>query len=385
MSDSALAHDGVLVPRPAPDAAAQDDVAFALATADDDAGIRQLLAMNAVPGRIRIRYEREPDYFVGLATMGKTQVLVARVHRRVVGVACRSIRGRYINGDRAEVGYLGQLRVDPQFRGRWLVLRGFRMLHELHQQSPPRGYVTTIVEGNEEAEGVLVRRARGPMPRYRKIDRLITLALPVSDAPRVTMPSSTRPLTDIVEFLNREGRKKNFSPFYEEASFVDGTTRGFDPKDFLVVERDGAIAAVAGLWDQRAYKQSIVDGYDPLLRIARPFYNAAATILQRPTLPPRGTALRFAYGSFFCVRDDDPGAARVLIAQLLASARARGLDHLLLGFCESDPLLTTARTFRHVAYPAGVYTVAWDSAADRSSDFHDRLDARPRSLDIAAL
>lgn len=378
ISDAALAGDAVL-----PATAARDEVAFALATPDDDAGIRRLLATNAVPGRIRIRYEREPDYFAGIATMGKTQVLVARVDGVVVGVACRSIRARYINGDRADVGYLGQLRIDPHFRGRWLVLRGFRMLHELHRQSPPRGYVTTIVEGNEEAEGVLVRRARGPMPRYRKIDRLITLALPVAGAPRAAVVASSQPLGEIIAFLNREGRKKNFSPVYDEASFADDTTRGFDPKDFIVIERDGVIAGVAGLWDQSAYKQSIVDGYDPLLRVARPFYNAAATLLHRATLPKRGTALRFAYGSFFCVAGDDPATARALIAQLLAAARIRGLDHLLLGFCESDPLLAAARSFRHVAYPAGVYTVAWD--AGPSSDFHDHLDARPKFLDIAAL
>jgi hypothetical protein len=71
-----------------------------------------------IPGKIRIRYEREPDYFAGVATMGTTQVLVARAEERVVGVACRSVRSLFLNGDRADIGYLGQLRVDQQFRGR---------------------------------------------------------------------------------------------------------------------------------------------------------------------------------------------------------------------------------------------------------------------------
>jgi hypothetical protein len=358
-----------------------DDVAFSLATSADDAGIRRLLSSNPIPGKIRIRYEREPDYFAGCATMGATQVLVAHADERVVGVACRAVRPMFINGERAEVGYLGQLRVDPHFRGRWLVLRGFRKLHELHRQSPPRGYVTTIIEGNEEAEGVLVRRARGPMPRYRKIDRLMTLALPTAGTPRVERSPNRNSLGDIVAFLNREGRRKNFFPVYDERSFADGTTRGFDPNDFIVIERDGAIAGVAGLWDQSAYKQSIVDAYDPLTRAARPIYNTAARVLRRPTLPKPGTALRFGYGSFFCAVNDDPEIARALVTQLLAVARERHLDHLLLGFTESDPLLPTARSFRHVAYPAGIFTVAWDDG----NDFHDGLDARPRYLEIASL
>jgi len=364
----------------------RDEVAFSIATRADDAGIRRLLSSNPIPGKIRIRYEREPDYFAGCATMGATQVLVARADERVIGVACRAIRPMYINGQRAEVGYLGQLRVDPNFRGRWLVLRGFRKLHELHRQSPPRGYVTTIIEGNAEAEGVLVRLARGPMPRYRKLDRLMTLALPTARAPRVERLVPRHSLADIVAFLNREGRRKNFFPVYDEQSFSDGafsegTTRGFDPKDFIVIERDGVIAGVAGLWDQSAYKQSIVDAYDPLTRAARPIYNTAAKVLHRATLPKPGTALRFGYGSFFCVVNDDPAIARELITRLLAAARARRLEHLLLGFTESDALLATARTFRHVAYPAGIFTVAWDDG----SDFHDGLDARPRYLEIASL
>jgi hypothetical protein len=357
------------------------EVAFDLATRDDDAGIRRLLSTNPMPGRIRIRYEREPDYFAGCATMGATQVLVARADDQVVGVACRSIRSLFMNGERADVGYLGQLRVDTRFRGRWLVLRGFRKLHDLHRQSPPRGYITTIIEGNDEAEGVLVRRARGPMPRYRRIDRLMTLALPTSRASRVGRLSSPRSLSEIVAFLQREGARKNFFPVYDEQSFVDGTTRGFDAKDFIVIERDGVIAAVAGLWDQSAYKQSIVDAYDPLTRAARPFYNTAAKLLHRATLPKPGTALRFAYGSFFCVANDDPAIAQMLIRRLLSDARERRFDHLLLGFAESDPLLSAARAFLHVAYPAGMYTVAWEDG----HDLHDDLDGRPRYLEIAAL
>jgi hypothetical protein len=348
------------------------EVSFALATPDDDPGIRRLLATNAIPGRIRIRYEREPDYFAGCASMGETQVLVAHADERVVGVACRAVRPMYVNGERAAVGYLGQLRVDREFRGRWLVLRGFRMLHELHKQAPPRGYVTTIIEGNDEAEGVLVRRARGPMPRYRKIDRLMTLALPVKNTLHHPPMAGYKPAL-LGEFLERHGPRRNFFPVY------DGT-----PSDFTCVLRDGQLAAVAALWDQSAFKQTIVDGYDGLTRAARPLYNAAAMLLRRPTLPKPGTMLRFAYASFFCVADDDAEAARELIVRLLSAAREKGLDHLLLGFTESDPLLRVAQAFRHVAYPAGVYTVAWDG-----DPFHDpfnaQLDARPRHLEIASL
>ena len=91
-------------------------ISFDLATRADDAGIRHLLATNPLPGRIRVRFEREPSYFDGCDD--GTQVLVARDGARVVGVACRSIRKLYINGVVEDIGYLGQLRVDGSSRRR---------------------------------------------------------------------------------------------------------------------------------------------------------------------------------------------------------------------------------------------------------------------------
>jgi hypothetical protein len=355
------------------------DVTFSLANREDDAAIRALLARNPMPGRIQVRYEREPDYFAGCATMGETQVLVARADGQLVGVACRAVRPVYVNGVREEIGYLGQLRVDRNYRGRFIVLRGFGFLHQLHRASHPRGYVTTIVEGNGEAEGVLVQKARGPMPRYRKLDRLFTLALRPKPVERRPLRPPSVEIKEILSFLAREGPNRNFFPVHD--AFDTDATRDFNPADFAVVHRDGEIAGVAGLWDQSAYKQSIVHDYDAVTRFLRPLYNVAAPFLRKPSLPRTGDALRFGYGSFFCVRVSEESVARELVTQLLGLAHERGLQHLLLGFTESDPLLAMARSFPHVAYPSGVYTVAWDG----ETDFHDQLDARPRYLELASL
>ncbi|MGZ5441193.1 MAG: GNAT family N-acetyltransferase, partial [Thermoanaerobaculia bacterium] len=165
-------------------------ISLSLATRDDDAGIRRLLSSTPMPGRIRVRFEREPDYFAGCAP--NTEVLVARDGTRIVGVACRVIRKLYVNGVAEDVGYLGQLRVDPAYRGQLLTARGYRVMRELHADGRARGYYTTIVDGNAQAEGVLVRRARGAMPRYRYLEKLYTLAVgvPRSAAPRSAVPRS---------------------------------------------------------------------------------------------------------------------------------------------------------------------------------------------------
>lgn len=145
----------------------------------------------------------------------------------------------------------------------------------------------------------------------------------------------------------------------------------YDPEGEIIAV-DGASAA---LLDQRAYKQTVVDGYDTATKIARPFYNLVANI----KLPRPGTALDHAYITHF--RADDATAAYTLIEALLSAAAHRRLDHILLGITESDPLLRVARRFEPIEYTSSIYTVAFDD----QDDLHDRLDSRPRHLDIAAL
>ena len=313
-------------------------ISFGLASRDDDSGIRRLLATNPMPGRIRVRFEREPSYFDGCAP--DDDVLVARDGSAVVGVACRTIRPLYINGAVENIGYLGQLRVDRAYRGQLLTARGYRLMRELHEQRPACGYYTTIVDGNAQAEGVLVRKSRGVMPRYRFVERLHTLALVPSPRPRG-------------EGSGVRGVLPNLFPAYNPTGQVISSTAG-----------------TAALIDQRPHKQTIIDGYDRALSLVRPLYNAFGKI----KLPKPNTPLNHAYVTHF--QAEDP---RALINAILE--KARGYDHVLFGFTESDPALEVARRFKPVEYISSIYTVAFDD----HDDFHERLLARPRALDISAL
>jgi hypothetical protein len=346
-------------------------IALSLATQDDDAGIRRLLASTPMPGRIRVRFEREPSFFAGCSP--DTQVLVARDGGRIVGVACRVIRRLYVNGVAEDVGYLGQLRVDPAYRGQLLTARGYRMMRELHADGRVRGYYTTIVDGNAQAEGVLVRRARGVMPRYRLLEKLYTLAVATR---RLTRSAGILPATTPAS--GRHDPREN--PGRQDA----GVTAGRMPalrNLFPAYPPQGEIITVPGasaaLLDQRAWKQTVIDGYDGAMRVARPFYN----LVGRVKLPKPNTPLNHAYVTHFQAEDARAGCE--LIAALQTRAAENRLDHILMGFTEGDPLLRVARGFKAVEYTSSIYTVAFDDG----DDFHDRLLARPRALalDISAL
>lgn len=370
-----------------------NEFAFSLATPEDDLAIQRLLRDNPVPGSVIVGYERSPSYFHGCQLLGGLhQTLVARhlPSGELAGVAGRSVSRRFVNGEAREIGYLGQLRVDSRFRSRWLVSGGFRLLRELHQDGRTQGYLTTIIEGNREAEGVLVRSPRRHFPVYRPLERLHTLALAVRPAPAPpapagcqVVPGGAADLEEIVAFLRRQGKSRQFFPEYSAADFLPGAarSRGFAPDDFRVALRAGRIAGVLGLWDQSGFKQPVVRGYQGALRWARPLYNLGARCRGESSLPAPGQQLTMAYAAFTCIADDDAALFDLLLRHLLHEAAQRGISWLMVGAGERDPLLAVARRHRHQAYHSRLYTVGWDDGRT----FHEGLDDRISHIEIAAL
>jgi hypothetical protein len=384
---------------------------FDLATPADDPAIRRLLANNPIPGQVSVTYEREPNYFLGCGSMGHfNQVLVARHQATgdVAAVATRTTRPLYVNGQSEEVGYIGQLRVDQRFQGRWLVSSGFRFFHQLHADGRVTGYLTTIIEGNTQAQGLLVDKARRHFPVYRLIDRLCTLAI-ILKTPRpkacgawyvgrnsANLRTTHHSLSDkvetclglpsdlpaIVAFLQHYGSARQFFPVYTEADFGGSpTTLGFQVTDFVIVRRQGEIVGVLGLWDQSSYKQTVVHSYHGLLRHLRPLYNLAGRLTGRPPLPAPGQAIHFVYASFICLAKNDPDFFGILLKHGYHLASARGYAYLMVGLSVRDPLLAVARRYAHIPYYSRLYAVCWPG----QEQFHQKLDQRIPYVEIASL
>jgi len=350
-------------------------VAISLASGADDAGVRRLVRTQAMPGRVRLSFCREPDFSTGCAVTGdEYRILVARSQPEgaVVGVACRSVRRVFLNGLERRIGYFGQLRVDERYRGRWLVSRGFAMLEAMHRTDPLPAYLVSIVDGNDEATGILVRKPRRGFPRLREVARYVTFALRVrrvSSGTRSTSVGTPTSAGEIADFLSREGPRRQLASVWTADSLQRLSEYGLTTDDMRVVRGDGAIAGVMALWDQSAYKQSVIRGYSGWLRAAGPL------------LPRPGTVLRSAYASLVCAAHDDVRVFDSLLRDACARAAARGFEYLLMGLDMRDPFAGVVRTYPHIAYPSRLYLASWPDGELS----HEPLDDRPVYVDIATL
>lgn len=374
----------------------RDNLVFRLANADDDADLRALLRRQALPGWVTLSFEREPNYFAAGAIEGERNgVLLARDAStgHLAGMYSRAARRVYVNGEQCWLGYVGQLRMDPQYTGGYRAYRrlsqGFDIGRDLLRREDELPFdITSILTDNRPARRILTAALPG-MPRYHRVTGLTTLALPVRSR-RFQLPAeyavrqaTQDDLVGISQFLQTVYRRYQCAPVWDEATLRSPVlTPELEPTDFFLVERHAEIVACAALWDQRRVKQSVVRGYRRPLGFLRPLINLAAGVSRVPRLPPSGEALSQAWLSHLAVDRDAEMTIPGLVQTILNAAAGRHIEQLLSGLADDNPILNhISQHFRHFTYRSELYTIQWPGAPAPNEIF----DNGPVHVEIATL
>lgn len=360
-----------LPPSSSATSATQSEIRIEEATSEDDAAIRRLLRRTPMPGDVTISYEREPSFFQSLKAMGHhTRVAVARPPEdpeRVVALGCRTLRRAFVNGEPKQVEYLNQLRVDPDYRGEWLVEPICQRIREWHKANPvPHGY-GTITAGNRAARLLLVKRSSGAIPNFRPLTELHTLAIILrrwrlrrpSVPDNITMTRNPDDLEAVARFLREAGRRHPFFPVYRASDFDSEALLGFDTENLFVARRDGQIVGTLGLWDVSGHRQTVVRNYQDRMRWSRPVFNLGLRAAGAQPLPAPGDPIRSLYASMTCTAPGHDDAYAALLDAAYQRAAQSNASFLLVGGAEGDPLLTAARAYYHRSYRSTLYTTHW--------------------------
>jgi hypothetical protein len=357
-------------------------VRFAVATADDEAELRRLLRETPMRGAISVAFEREPNYFRGSGIAGADdQTIVAFEGKQLVCMGRSATRPCWLNGEIRRVAYLGELRLDAAWRGRFDVVRdGYRFFQELHQRAPADFCFTSIAADNDRARRLLERGARG-LPDYRFLDEFVTFVIPATKRfNRAVIEHEACDPTELAAFLNMHGPRTHLAGAWSADQLRSLENHGLPLECIRIFRGGGRIMACGAIWDQRSFRQTVIRGYAPRLRWMRPALNVFAALLGRPRLPACNTALAHAFVSPFVVADDCMELLPRFIAALGHEAAQRGLDYLTLGFAATDPRTRIVR--QHVrarTYTSRLYEVAWPG--EKPTVFEHR----PFSPDVALL
>lgn len=346
---------------------------FDLASPADDGALRSVLRQTSMPGEISLSLRREPNFFIAERSGNESsQVLVCRddSDNGIVGFGCRAIRTAFVDGTPRSIGYLSLLRALSSVRGRSLLARGYRFLRELDRDHQVPFYLTTILEDNETAQAILTS-GRAGLPTYRRVGVLKTLLIPLSRR-GVSRPSgriraaTPADSTAIVMAVNQYNRCHQFSPVWSEGDITGRTSLlpHFDPSNILLYESGGHLTGTLGIWDQEAFKQTVVSGYSRGLRVARPILNGLSRVAGTPKLPPAGGSVVNAYGVLVSARDNDPRILRALLKEAIRRLGGRGYAYLLLGLHEGHALLPEVASCATRTLSSSTYLVYWSDRCE---------------------
>ncbi|MGV3533527.1 MAG: hypothetical protein ACO1QR_14265, partial [Chthoniobacteraceae bacterium] len=306
---------------------------FDVATEADDAAIRRLLRENAMEGAVSLTLEREPDNFrgVGLAG-GEDQTIVAFTGERLACMGRCSQRDCWLDGRATRVGYLAELRLDSHARGQFRILRdGYKFFHELQQDAPAEFYFTSIGAENERARRLLERGVRG-MPSYIFLAELETLLVTVPRRPRrarLQLETATdQDIPDIVRLQNLHGSRFQLAAVWTDETIRALQHHGLPIHRFRVLREGGELVACGALWDQRGFRQIVIQRYAFPLSLARCPLDLASRILGTPRLPRPGAALPHAFLSPLAFA---PGAEAMLpdfLEAFFPLAAQAGIEYL---------------------------------------------------------
>ena len=279
----------------------------------------------------------------------------------------RVVRETFVDGAVTRLPYLGALRIAKSRRHRISVLRGgFEALRVQAERPGELPFaLTSITSDNATARRLLTAGIPG-LPCYSLAGEFSTFALrprPCRIAANIA-PARTEDLPMLAAFLNRQNTHYQFSAHWSVDDLMALHRCGLRLENILLMRANGRIHGSIAVWDQMAFRQTVIQRYPDVVRRLRPLINVIAPLTGLPHLPQTGVALRQATFALLAVEDDDAHLFGALLAAALDQACARGLEVAMAGFA-------TARSWRHhllkhyrtMEYRTSLYLAHWPEAA----------------------
>jgi len=338
---------------------------YACATEADEAAIRRLLRENPMPGAISLTFEREPHYFRGANVAGAEDCsIVARSEGRLVCMGRCTRRSCWVDGRATRVAYLAELRLDAAVRGQFAIVRdGYRYFHDMEPDGADELCFTSIGSDNMRARRLLEHGARG-MPAYTYLSELDTLLIAVPRFPRrpklrVEAATVDR-IPDMLRMLNGHACGHQLATVWTAQGLQDLERHGLPLSRFFLILEGDELLACGALWDQRGFRQTVIQRYSPLLSPARPWVNLVGSFTKTPRMPRPGRPLAHAFLSPLAFAQDVGKMLPAVVESFFPLAAEFGLEFLTIALPANDyriPVLqqrTSTRKWR-----TRLYRVDW--------------------------
>jgi len=369
-------------------AAAEAEFTIREATLEDNEQLIALSAACAMVGDISLRIDRGPDFFALNRLEGERWRLgVAESNGRVVGCVAVSERSAFVNGRQMRTGYVGDLKVHPEYRDTRIAdaLSHYaeRGCAELPAAAP---VMITVLAGNRAME----RRLSGPrgVSAFRRIATIRTHSIPIlwrrgspgSGNARIE-PARWSDLDRMVQLWQKVAPERQLAPVLNADSLASWirSAPGLDIDSYRIARSaNGEILGFVAIWDQRSFKQLTVVGYSRRMKAARTAFNTLATVTGSQRMPRQGFSLNCATVAHICVPRDRTDVLRALLTSTYNELGSTDCSVVNVGLDTRDPLSAAVEGFFAQPTDVNAYLVT-----TRRGVLPEFLDSRPLHYEIA--
>lgn len=339
----------------------------------EDSDNENLLGLCRIPvsGSIQLALEREPDYFAGASVQAETPEVYVCLHRtgRFAGMFHVGYRTVYIHRKPTPVRYFCDLRIHPDFQRS-------RLLFEMMVFCRAKGIIndrefaqTIIFEDNLPMLNHLDLNRRSHIrqlaPLYHRVGEYHTYMIRLSSrhsaysvqSGSIAVRRATESDVELMQaFLELEGPRYQGFPCYQFNKLGQlPYFRNLTIADYFLAFEQGQLVGMVGIWNQKAFKQTRICGYNQSLRWFRPMVNLVAKLTGGFLLPEAGSILTYFTMHTLLIKEEKPHILEALLREVRKGCSGQGFAYFLCSVAGNSPLTKTFQSFRPFRLIKGQY------------------------------
>lgn len=290
---------------------------------------------------------------------------IAQNEDRIIGlVGVVHFHGE-IGGETYKIGYMHDLRVEPEFRSGMTAFRLVKTAIDHLQKSDVDMVIVNFLKDNKLPLVFISGRAGMPVSHYLG-DNLVFNIIPLrfrSIDPRFEIDEAkASDIPEMVDLYNRYSRSFKLSPVMTEERFrkLIDQVEGLDLSHFLLAREDGRLKAMTAVWDEGPYRTYNVLRLNMPLRIVNSLLRFFNYFMRVPhpienNQPIKQLSL-VLYG-----HEDCPEALDALFRHVNNINLGSEYSFLTVYLQENDPMVKYLKIFSSITVKSEMYMFAKDT------------------------
>lgn len=222
-------------------------------TSDDCEGLLNLTKACPMEGKIRLRIDRNPDYFSLLELKGDYTHIVAEENNQIIGAIALHQKTSYINREIQLTGYISDLKILPEYRSSFAAYRLIRHVDELIKNKEINYTFLLSAKGNKAVNNLFIGRA-GITGTIKVADFEVYQFLPKKNPPKsdsTIIPYQGSYEKEIIDLLNKYNKGFQFGNYLTPK-------KNFEGDQAWIAMNNGKAVAFLSVIDMEPYKQNVV-------------------------------------------------------------------------------------------------------------------------------